>query len=45
MAAQPLRRDLAQVVIDNSGTPEELAAAVEQVFFDKNAYICKLLTE
>jgi len=42
MAAQPVQRELAQAVIDNSGTPEELAAAVERVFFDKNSYICKL---
>ena len=43
MAAQPVHRELAQVVIDNSGTPDELAAAAERVFFDKNAYICQLL--
>jgi len=43
MAAQPVHRELAQAVIDNSGSPEDLSAAVEQVFFDKNAYICKLL--
>lgn len=43
MAAQPVHRELAQVVIDNSGTPDELAAAAEHVFFDKNAYICQLL--
>ena len=43
MAAQPVQRDMAQVVIDKSGSPEALSAAVERVFSDKNAYICQIV--
>ncbi len=43
MAAQDIPQDRAQVLLPNEGTPEELSAAVERVFFEKNGYICKLL--
>ena len=42
MAAQQIPWDRAQVVLENDGTPEALAQAVEHTFFDKNSYICKL---
>lgn len=35
----------AALVLENAGTPEELEAAVERVFFRKNSYICKLLSK
>ena len=43
MAAQDIPQDRVQVLLPNEGTPEELSAAVERVFFEKNGYICKLL--
>jgi len=42
MAAQDPDPALAQVVLDNSGSPEALAEAVERAFFNKNSYLCKL---
>ena len=45
MAAQQIPLEKVQFTIGNGGSPEELAAAVERVFFHKNDYICKLFTE
>ncbi len=33
----------ADVIIINDSSPEALSARVDEVFFDKNSYICKLL--
>lgn len=43
MAAQRIPPGKVSVTLSNSGTPEALKAAVEQVFFSKNSYICKIL--
>ena len=43
MAAQHIPLEKVSVTLSNDGTPEELKAAVEQVFFGKNSYICKLI--
>lgn len=43
MAAQVLPLDKADVVIENSGSPEALKTAVQHAFFDKNSYLCKIL--
>lgn len=43
--AQDLPREKVDAVLLNEGSPEELSAAVERVFFDKNSYICKLLED
>lgn len=43
MAAQVLPLDKADVVIENSGSPEALKTAVQHTFFDKNSYLCKML--
>lgn len=45
MAAQEIPMDKVQIVLENTGSREELSAAVERVFFDKNAYICKFLKD
>ena len=45
ISAQDLPREKMDVVLLNEGSPEELSAAVERVFFDKNSYICKLLED
>ena len=45
ISAQDLPREKVDVVLLNEGSPEELSAAVERVFFDKNSYICKLLED
>ena len=45
MAAQAIPMDRVQLVIDNNGSPELLSTAVERIFFDKNAYICKFLKD
>ena len=31
--------------LENSGSPDELANQVNQLFFDKNSYICKILED
>ena len=43
MAAQHIPLEKVSVTLSNDGTQEELKAAVEQVFFGKNSYICKLI--
>lgn len=43
MAAQNIPREKVSVTLSNDGTPEELKAAVEQVFFGKNSYLCRML--
>ncbi len=43
MAAQEIPAGRAQLVLRNEGSPEALSQAVERAFFDKNAYICKIL--
>ena len=43
LSAQDLPREKADVILPNDGSPEELAAAAEHVFFDKNGYLCKIL--
>ncbi len=45
MAAQEIPMDRVHVVLENDGSPESLSAAVERVFFDKNAYICKFMKD
>ena len=45
ISAQDLPREKVDAVLLNEGSPEELSAAVERVFFDKNSYICKLLED
>ena len=45
LSAQELPREKVDVVLLNEGSPEELSAAVERVFFDKNSYICRLLED
>ena len=42
-AQEPIPPEKAQIVLENCGSEEELQAAVQRVFFDKNAYICKIL--
>ena len=45
MAAQGIPEGKVSAFIANDGSPEELEKAVDEVFFDKNSYICKILTE
>lgn len=45
MATQAISEDRAQLVLTNDGTEKALAAKVERVFLDKNAYICKILND
>lgn len=45
MAAQEIPEGKVSAFIANDGSPEELEKAVDEVFFDKNSYICKILTE
>ena len=45
MAAQQIPLEKVTVTLSNDGTPEALASAVHQVFFDKNSYLCKILSE
>ena len=45
LSAQTIPLEKVNVTLVNEGTPEELSAAVERVFFDKNSYICKLLED
>ena len=43
MKAQSLPREKVNLVLENSGTLQELEHLTEQVFFDKNSYLCKIL--
>ena len=43
MAAQDCPWEKAGVILDNDGTPGELAQQVERCFFDKNSYLCKII--
>jgi len=45
ISAQSIPMEKVKVTLLNDGTPEELSAAVERVFFDKNSYICKILED
>ena len=45
MAAQEIPEGKVSAFIANDGSPEELEKAVDEVFFDKKSYICKILTE
>ncbi|MBP3203059.1 MAG: dephospho-CoA kinase [Bacteroidales bacterium] len=44
MSAQPLPAR-ADAVIVNGASPQALKTAVEQVFFDKKSYLCKILNQ
>lgn len=43
--SQEIPRDKADVIILNDGTPQVLSEAVERVFFHKNSYISKLISQ
>ena len=43
--SQEIPRKKADVLLANDGTPQTLSEAVERVFFDKNSYISKLISE
>lgn len=43
--SQEILREKADVLLANDGTPQALSEAVERVFFDKNSYISKLISE
>jgi dephospho-CoA kinase len=45
MAAQEIPQEKVSALLVNNGSPEDLAQAVDLVFFRKNSYICKLLSE
>ena len=45
LSAQTLPLEKVDVVLPNGGSSEELSAAVDHVFFEKNSYICKLLED
>ena len=45
LSAQSIPLEKVDVTLVNDGSSEELAAAVEHVFFDKNSYICKILED
>lgn len=45
LSAQNIPLEKVDVTLLNDGSPEELSAAVEHVFFDKNSYICRLLED
>jgi dephospho-CoA kinase len=45
MQAQTFPMDKVDAVLANAGTKEELSAAVEQLFFDRNSYLCKILED
>ena len=45
LSAQNIPLEKVDVTLVNDGSSEELAAAVEHVFFDKNSYICKILED
>lgn len=43
--SQEIPREKADVLLANDGTPQALSEAVERVFFDKNSYISKFISE
>ena len=43
--AQAFPLDKVDAVLTNDGTKEELSAAVERLFFDRNSYLCKILED
>ena len=43
--SQEVPREKADVIILNDGTPQALSEAVERVFFHKNSYISKLISQ
>ena len=43
--SQEIPREKADVLLANDGTLQALSEAVERVFFDKNSYISKLISE
>lgn len=45
LSAQTLPLEKVDVILPNGGSSEELSAAVDHVFFEKNSYICKLLED
>ena len=45
MQAQFFPPEKVDVVLPNAGTKEELKAAVEHLFFDRNSYLCKILED
>ena len=45
ISAQDIPMEKVDVTLMNDGTLEDLSAAVERVFFDKNSYICKILED
>ena len=45
LSAQSLPLEKVDVILPNSGSSEELSAAVDHVFFEKYSYICKLLED
>lgn len=45
LSAQNIPLEKVDVTLLNDGSPEELSAAVEHVFFDKNSYLCKLFED
>jgi len=45
MAAQEVPMEKVTLTLPNDGTPQALSKAVEQVFFDENSYLCKILQE
>ena len=45
ISAQDIPMEKVDVTLMNDGTIEDLSAAVERVFFDKNSYICKILED
>ena len=45
MQAQAFPLDKVDAVLTNDGTKEELSAAVEHLFFDRNSYLCKILED
>ena len=45
LSAQSFPPEKVDVTLVNAGTPEELSAAAEELFFGKNGYICKILED
>lgn len=43
MSAQQVPMDKVDVTLSNAGDIQDLSRAVEQVFFDNNSYICKII--
>ena len=45
MASQHVPMEKVTLCLANEGSPESLSQAVEQVFFDENSYLCKILNK